>query len=269
MTRRRLKIIAVAIFALLLALAFRMWLSGPKEPTYDGKPLSTWLENIRGGPNGRGVLAERSVEAVRSIGTNAIPHLLAMLRCKDTRMDHWFWAVSQRVSFLHGYIPVNAATRRERAMYGFRTLGSDIGPAIPELTAVMLYSPDDCPYPAYICAWNSLTYAPPESVVPVIAAAVTNSNNEIRLRAVHLLGSFRGLPDIGVSALVEALKDPDVDVRATAAGSLGMYGGNAEAAVPSLISFMDDTNATMRSNSSNALAMIRSEVIQNGRSRGF
>src|SRR4051812_24470518 len=77
--------IATALFALVGGiLLFAFWPS--REPAYAGKPLSYWLRqdfwSIRGG-KGPSPQAE---DAVRQIGTNALPTLIRMLRARDSRL---------------------------------------------------------------------------------------------------------------------------------------------------------------------------------------
>src|SRR5690242_12224993 len=62
----------------------------PTEPSYDGKTLSYWLAQYEGigsaGADTKEPKAIESREAIRHIGTNALPTLLRMLRAKDSRV---------------------------------------------------------------------------------------------------------------------------------------------------------------------------------------
>src|SRR5579884_1785328 len=82
------KIILAGLALLLVgAIAGAVWLAQPPaEPTYEGKTLTYWLTNWQ---NGSGQSIDdaqivKSREAVRHIGTNAVPTLLRMLRAKDS-----------------------------------------------------------------------------------------------------------------------------------------------------------------------------------------
>ena len=58
-----------------------------REPVYQGKSLSFWLQGYIQGGSYIGVWPEPEVdEAVRQIGTNAIPALLHMLRAHDSKL---------------------------------------------------------------------------------------------------------------------------------------------------------------------------------------
>jgi hypothetical protein len=73
----------VAILGVIAWLALRE----PPEPTYQGKPLSAWLEGYVS--SGRIRYVERDSdtdEAIRQIGANAIPVVLRMLRESDSQV---------------------------------------------------------------------------------------------------------------------------------------------------------------------------------------
>ena len=72
--------------ALLLASLLAIFLSLPgnaPEPVYQGRRLSKWLQL---GRNPDGSLTSASTEALRGIGTNALPTLLKMASCTDSRL---------------------------------------------------------------------------------------------------------------------------------------------------------------------------------------
>ena len=57
-----------------------------REPVYQGKPLSVWLQRYNTHGSFIGLRPEPMAdEAVRQIGTNAIPTLLHMLRAHDSK----------------------------------------------------------------------------------------------------------------------------------------------------------------------------------------
>src|SRR5437016_1990502 len=77
------------VFVLIVGIGGLFWLAlTPQEPSHKGKPLRFWLSRAteagavfsdQKDPN---VIECR--EAIRSIGTNAIPMLLRILRAKDS-----------------------------------------------------------------------------------------------------------------------------------------------------------------------------------------
>src|SRR5260221_5529956 len=78
------------VIGLLLASVFGLlvWQAlGPPEPVFEGRTLSSWLERhtptSAGDPPYDSPGWKKADEALRGIGTNAIPTLLKMIRAKD------------------------------------------------------------------------------------------------------------------------------------------------------------------------------------------
>src|SRR6266700_7337487 len=83
-----------------------------REPVYQGKRLSFWLQ--RYSPDGDSPEVD---EAMRIMGTKAIPTLLGNLQARDSALKQILAALG-----LH-YTP--AETRHMRAERGFKALGAD------------------------------------------------------------------------------------------------------------------------------------------------
>jgi len=73
MSRRRKRLIWSGCVALLFGAALLLWRE--REPRYQGRPLSTWLGEFEWNSE-RGLPCEPATEAVRQIGTNALPFLM-------------------------------------------------------------------------------------------------------------------------------------------------------------------------------------------------
>src|SRR5688572_24082120 len=68
-------LIAFGIFAVLV------WAPGPSEPVHKGRPLSAWLVDVAyTQPES---VRQEARKAIRAMGTNAIPWLIADLRYKE------------------------------------------------------------------------------------------------------------------------------------------------------------------------------------------
>ena len=117
----------------------------PSEPAYGGKSLSAWLDEL----SGLGSLHSRTqgtaqIQAVRAIGTNAIPWLIEDYR---HRARVWKWRLNQllKKQKLVNYRLRDANDRPYRATVGFRALGEMAEPAIPELLALVEACPGYVP----------------------------------------------------------------------------------------------------------------------------
>src|SRR5262245_52337592 len=71
---KRWRVLYLTAGAVLLTGAFLAWLGGPKEPVYQGKTLTQWIN----GANDVGIFeqTEEMNAAMRAFGTNAVPFLL-------------------------------------------------------------------------------------------------------------------------------------------------------------------------------------------------
>src|SRR5580765_3923617 len=76
--KRRLWIVGLVALVVVVLVAAAVW-PGPREPEYQGKKLSEWLEGQLEYPRG-------CAEAVQAIGTNGVPFLLRSL---EYRYSPW------------------------------------------------------------------------------------------------------------------------------------------------------------------------------------
>jgi len=128
-----LSVIAVAV---LLCLTWP-----PKEPSYKGKSLSYWLEHnevagaVTAATNDPTKLECR--EAIRHIGTNAIPSLLRMLRAKDSALKMHVIDLIESQDFVNFRFPISTAEREHaRAVLGFFCLDDLATSAVPALVDI-------------------------------------------------------------------------------------------------------------------------------------
>ncbi|MCA9031634.1 MAG: HEAT repeat domain-containing protein [Planctomycetaceae bacterium] len=208
--RLRPRQMIMIVAALVMAVVLWVQLSGPSEPTYNGKSLSEWLDERRPTPAGPIVLTDEAELAVRKIGPEAIPFLLDWVQRTDS-------TTSQSLRYRVGIpIPLNDVWRA-RGLYGFRALGDAAEPAIPELVEMALKSDDRDVQGA---ATNSLTNNHPLAV-KLLIEALQSGDSEIRFNAALVLGRLR--PSEAIEPLTKALADSEHGVRGIAAMGLGFY----------------------------------------------
>lgn len=217
--KRRVAAVGAAVFAVA---ALGVWSSrpgGPPEPVYRGKTLSAWLDDRRATPYGAVVLSDEAVAAVRAIGPEAIPTLLAWLRATDSSISRNAKILLEWRLNLPLRVPTNQE-KRQRAMYGFRALGPAGKSAFPALVAIALSSPDEWQRGDAI---NSLTESDAETMRR-LAGGLKSPDRAVRLRAIHALGCIRIAPDeVCLPALEGILNDPDPQVRAEAANRVALF----------------------------------------------
>ncbi|MGO9468319.1 MAG: HEAT repeat domain-containing protein [Isosphaeraceae bacterium] len=217
--KRKTVVVGAAVLA---SAGLGIWFSrpvGPREPVYQGKALSAWLDDRRATPQGPVVLSDQAVAAVRAIGPAAVPTLLAWLRASDSSFSRSAKILLEWRLKLPVRVPTNQ-DKRMRAMYGFRALGSAASAAFPELVAIALDSPDEWQRGDAI---NALTDSDADTMRR-IAGSLKSPDREVRLRAVFALSCIRIAPDeVCLPALEGAQSDPDPQVRTEAAKGIAVF----------------------------------------------
>src|SRR5581483_12103186 len=95
----------MALFLAAVIGGFICLLMPPGEPAYQGKPLSWWLSRSLAPGGVIYDLKDPKViecrDAIRHIGTNAIPNLLRILRAKDSRFKLAVVDLVERQHYIH------------------------------------------------------------------------------------------------------------------------------------------------------------------------
>ena len=245
------------------------------QPVYNGKSLSAWLRDVDNEkPNHPN---EQAREAIRQIGTNALPFLL-----KEINDPGEIWSqLGQTNSF---YKTREAYIRRSNVTIGFNILGPIARPAVPAL--VDLLNNGNNPGSAA----DALVEIDPQIAAVALTDALTNKATEPRLAAAayliivgtnadiavpnlilclknkspengimaSTLGDIHARPDIAVPALIRMLNDEDFQTRVESVRSLGEFGTNAISAVPYLERAANGQNRNFDSEVKSALKQIQS-----------
>ncbi len=161
----------------------------PNEPSYQGKTLGEWLKM----PN--------AVNALREMGTNAIPALLARLTYRD---------------------PDLGLSREDISMggvSGFIALGDQAVPALPALAAVMDSDDQNLAIRAMMATLGTGTNA-----LPCLVKGLTSRHPDLRQESAHTLADwgaqFPKGRDTAVFLLRNLLTDPDPEIRRNATNQL-------------------------------------------------
>jgi HEAT repeat protein len=231
----------------------------PREPQFEGKPLSHYLASVTYGE----LRTEReATEALHSIGAPAVPHLIAILEQRESRLKLAWVRLIQRIPW-RPIQPVPLPVRQIQAALACQAIGPAANAAIPSLaklvsdpalaghavSALAAIGQADLPVLALLTnvlltgipaarieAAGDLRFVEaPERCIPALLVALHDAHATVRARAVDTLGVIRSQPDLIVPAIIPCLADPDVDVRRCAIRSLGWVGPAAKTALPSLI----------------------------------
>jgi hypothetical protein len=228
-----------------------------KEPSYQGKPLTAWLRDYEmfqfaNDTSGEWSppwtaedrkVREHAVQAVRQLGTNAIPVLLEMMT--DNNGDYGRLAIS-----------------------GFRALGAAGRPAVPTLVKSLEqtlanfqsrnYSNYDI-HPAGACMALGAIGPAAEDGVPILLEWRDRDKGPPAVFALQALGEIHMHPEQAVPALISDLSNCDTNYSSGAhllLTVLGNYGDQAKAAVPSILPFLSSKDDTVRATATNTLKQI-------------
>jgi len=293
--RRRRVIIVLAVCVLVGIGVVAFW-PNEKEPEYNGKKLSEWIEFCRGGDYSQ---LQSAQDAVRKIGTNGLPWLVKWMSYDTPK-----WKTQLLASTSYRLVPapiknflVSPILRAQQARQGFFVLGTIASPAIPDLVRMT----DRWPGESARGALDALRVldAEPDALSALVAIA-TNRSKPAGIRqlamyavatlhfvekyeswvvpavlpcldeepmaesTVRALASFKIPPDIGVPVLTKAAASKSAEVRVWAVVALGRYGSQATPAIPALLHAIHDSDPRVQQEAVDALKAIAPEVLTNG-----
>ena len=232
--------IALAVLLVILAGVIAWQVMRLREPVYQGKRLSVWLE-ILIKERMTGDYNDRGEQPIRHIGTNALPVLIEMLHAQDTRLKQLMvtWAEKQKLIRFHFK---SAYQRRHEAVFGYEALGPLASAQVPSLIDTLTNDPSPRVRQAAVDALGGIG---PEArlAAPALFRATKDTDGGVRNDACDALGRILPDPQLTIPVLVVGLDDPSPFVRDNAALTLERYGPEARAAVPALLRMLATNNA--------------------------
>lgn len=185
---KRWLVIAGLLVAILTAWVLVMIFRPSNEPTWHGRTLTEWLDRARviyvmiNKPSD-----EDPIQALNEIGTNALPILIKMLEAKDGPLKGKFIDVvnSQRL------VNVRLKTAGEKvsaAMNGFRYLGTNALPALPQMLRLTQNRDTGTRMFATSCISNIRRFDP--LLCPALEGCLNDPDTEVKRGAAQLLMRF-------------------------------------------------------------------------------
>jgi HEAT repeats len=256
----RFILLLFAIATLLL-----LWfLLTPRTPSYQGRPLNSWLSQLdnHDGPgwswqswSAQAYTSESqkaAANAIRQMGTNTIPILLSKIDNKDPgkliqlelflRRHNWF-----STSWLSNHIEQQKNLRHQAAL-ALDVLGPDAKPALPRLVK-LFYATDD-PKQAAIAisgigpaGWIELT------------KAIADTNDNRAISGIWALGMHGAAAPGTVDALIHSLANTNSGaIGPLAAWALGEIKQNPDQVIPALTAALQSPHQDIRWSSADSLA---------------
>lgn len=221
---------AILLLAVTVFVLVRLW--QPTEPSYKGKSLSHWLEQYHSA-RGTGTASGEAEEAIRRVGTNALPTLIRMIRVRDSWLKETAMKWSSKQEFIKfSFTP--ASKRRFQAQAGYQVLGAAAKAQVPQLMTILT---NDSIAQVRQCTASALGFIGEEaqSAVPALLITAKDPDNQVRNSSLWALSSIHADPELALPGLIEALDDSFSVARENAAIALGRYGELATSAVPALV----------------------------------
>jgi hypothetical protein len=247
---RRKRALIVLAACILVAIGLVAFWPREREPEYNGKKLSEWLEVYDTGKFGKRDFNEARTEAtlaIDHIGVEALPWLMKWIQYE--RRDPPKWKVSLFIlacrlhvkgtyigttgngskSYMADKSTVASLLKNQQAelanraeYYGFKLLGARAAAAIPDLVQLTRSSNP------IVSARANYALGTIPILMPQLLEMLTNQAATVRYCAVRGLNSFESLdhsfPGLDTSSfvppLVQTLRDPDFGVREEATNAL-------------------------------------------------
>jgi HEAT repeat protein len=265
--RKRLRIVLAIVGVAILGWLGWKALRTP-EPSYQGRRLSEWLDgyNHAGGMD----KTESVSEAIRAMGTNSLPFLLANIKHTYSPLEQTFFKLVRKQHLVklpfYGKDPY-----RTTSILALSALGSKAAPLCPELLEVS-------ENPRYSMWGQCALLAIGPAAIPTLATVCQNTNEDVRTGAVLMMAMLKSEPsrrfgggwskapvngrpmfeimypvggDDQIRAMIKLLEAPEAAVRRASADAIGQYTKPpydqvAKSAVEPLIKAVNDEDAEVR-----------------------
>jgi len=204
---------AIALFGMAVLLA-SIFLLVEREPSYSGRSLNSWLQQCSDTPQMETQQLAEAHGAIEKIGANrALPHLLKLIKTKDTPVRVWLVSKTERFNSrrFHWY---SAAELREWGIAGFEVLGTNCAAAVGELR--LLLADKELAFDSARCL--EPIGKPAEAA---LCECLTNQNWQVRNLSVSALAGVTDDVEVYLDRIKDRLKDVEPAVRFSAVQAIG------------------------------------------------
>jgi hypothetical protein len=236
----------VFLFPVLIAVVWIILMLSAREPRYQGRSLTSWLEQIHDPPWDETQVLQAQ-DAVRAIGAKkALPKLLKLIKAKDDPVSQWIAIKSEELKI--GFLKWHSADDfHEFGLAGFEALGTNAAPAVGVLTK-LLDEPGNTlvAFGCLACVGKPAEFA--------ICRGITNQDARVRQASVIRLASVTDDVEVYIGRIKGCLDDPSEPVRSAAVDGIGAQTAAPDLAVPFLVAALKDSSDLVSSSAAGWLA---------------
>ena len=243
----------IGVVLVIVVMAICLLLAWPKERTYHGRSLASWLTDLDDGEGNRGITwnpappaapTEKQLkarEAIRAMGSPVLPELMRRLRTKESFVD----AIKQRLEnlwFRFGrrspfptVMRTTATETRHQAALGIIALEPITEPSLTELNLAFQdteFSKD---------AGLVLASLGPRGLPPLLTAASNTPTSWQSLVAMWALGHFPSNADAALPMAAPGITNRDLGLKYASAFLLMRVQSQPEFAVTALTNGLSDS----------------------------
>jgi HEAT repeat protein len=241
-TRRKFAFIALALVCSGIVL-----LSVPREPYYQGRSLSSWLQQCNDTPLDETQHLSEAQNAVRAMPVKKVlPRLLELVETEDDPVSLWMIDLSDkfRIHFLKWH---SAEDYQQLGIAGFEVLGTNAAPAVEELAKLL--DEKNHTFTAERCL---VFIGKPAEVV--FCQALNNQDERVRQWSMDELASVTDDVGVYIARIKDRLKDSSDAVRVAAVDDIGIQTTAPELAVPILTAVLTNSSDSVSSHAASSLA---------------
>ncbi|PYK62566.1 MAG: hypothetical protein DME21_05925 [Verrucomicrobia bacterium] len=254
---KRGRVIVLCVAAAIVILVVGIYALRPREPSYQGKSLSDWVDLLYSTNH------TQAMNSIGAIGPKAIPFLLEKARHEDPAVQRLYRAIWPKLpAFLRQRLPTPKPVDPNFPGKIGNALMAVGQQELPRLIAAL---EDRDPHVRCVAVLG-IQYmgAKADAAVPELCKLLSDPDDWVRGSALVALGLMGSKAKPAVSAFIATLRFGTnghlVGIRGTAAWALGEVGPDAQMAVPWLRQSLSDTNAPMRLSAAIALWRISQDT---------
>jgi len=206
------RVILAAVVFLLVGVGVFLFTRPAPEPMYKGKSVSAWFNDFLPSSLENSAKANAARTAIRAIGTNAVPKVIELLRCRDSAPRKLFIRLAAKQKVLTFRFRPSAERLNLVGMRGAQLLGTNAGATAPYLTPFLNHSN----YYTRMSALIALQRIGPEakgSAPALFKVLASDPDPRVRLTAFQTIGSLRLRNAEVFPAVTNALSDGDRSIR--------------------------------------------------------